>query len=170
MASFYPDLYQTALDLLIKAREDAGLSVDDLAARFGPSGDFVTSYEAGQRLLDPAEFIAIARAIGVDPYELLRRAEGAEKPALARQQRPVVQRQADAIDVSEGRKVNSGRLSIGPKTRRSTHSLDIPAFARASICLLVSSTNRGAAFGPIQGARNTFHLEIVFDPLGTEAR
>jgi 2-hydroxychromene-2-carboxylate isomerase len=42
----------------------------------GLGAEFVTSYEAGQRLLDPAEFVAIARAIGVDPYELLRRAEG----------------------------------------------------------------------------------------------
>ncbi len=76
MASFYPDLYQTALALLIMAREDADLSASDLSGRFGLTEEFVMSYEAGQRLLDPAEFIAIARAIGVDPYELLRRAEG----------------------------------------------------------------------------------------------
>ena len=78
MPSFYPDLYDAALGLLAKAREDAGLSASDLAARFGLLEVFVLSYESGQRLLDPAEFIAIARAIGVDPYELLRRAEGLE--------------------------------------------------------------------------------------------
>ena len=78
MASFYPDLYQTALDLLIKAREAAGLSAGDLAGRFGLTANFVKSYETGQRLLDPAEFIAIARVIGVDPYELLQRAESIE--------------------------------------------------------------------------------------------
>jgi transcriptional regulator with XRE-family HTH domain len=76
MASFYPDLYETALGLLIEARDNAGLSASDLAARFGLQAEFISSYEAGQRLLDPAEFIAIARAIGVDPYQLLRRAEG----------------------------------------------------------------------------------------------
>jgi transcriptional regulator with XRE-family HTH domain len=76
MASFYPDLYEIALGLLIKAREDAGLSASNLASRFGLAAEFVSSYEAGQRLLDPAEFIAVARALGVDPYELLRRAEG----------------------------------------------------------------------------------------------
>jgi ribosome-binding protein aMBF1 (putative translation factor) len=65
MASFYPGLYETALGMLVKAREDAGLSRGDLAARFGLTPDFVPSYESGQRLLDPAEFIAIARAIGV---------------------------------------------------------------------------------------------------------
>ena len=78
MASFYPDLYETALGLLIKAREDAGLSAADLEGRFGMTDAFVVSYETGQRLLDPAEFIAVARAIGVDPSDLLRRAEGIE--------------------------------------------------------------------------------------------
>lgn len=78
MASFYPDLYDTALGLLVKAREDAGLSAADLAARFGLTAVFVLTFESGERLLDPAKFIAIARAIGVDPYELLRRAEGLE--------------------------------------------------------------------------------------------
>jgi transcriptional regulator with XRE-family HTH domain len=75
MSSFYPHLYHTALQLLIEARENAQLSQAELAARFGQSAVFVASYEAGERLLDPAEFIAIARAVGVDPYELLRQAE-----------------------------------------------------------------------------------------------
>ena len=75
MNSFYPKLYQTALALLIDARELAGLTQSELAARFGQPEYFVISYESGRRLLDPAEFIAIARAIGVDPYELLRQAE-----------------------------------------------------------------------------------------------
>ena len=75
MASFYPNLDETALGLLIELREAAGLSAGDLAGRFGLTANFVESYEAGQRLLDPAEFIAIARAIGADPFELLRQAE-----------------------------------------------------------------------------------------------
>ena len=77
MASFCPDLYQTALALLIKAREDAGLSRAELADRFDQPEAFVSSYETGDRLLDPAEFIAIARALGVDPYTLLQQAESA---------------------------------------------------------------------------------------------
>jgi transcriptional regulator with XRE-family HTH domain len=62
----------------VKARQDAGLSPEELGSRFGLGAAFVSPYESGQRLLDPAEFIAIARAIGVDPYELLRRAEGSQ--------------------------------------------------------------------------------------------
>jgi transcriptional regulator with XRE-family HTH domain len=75
MASFYPHLYQAALALLIDARIKAGLSQAELAERFDQPEAFVTSYEDGARLLDPAEFIAISRAIGVDPYMLLQQAE-----------------------------------------------------------------------------------------------
>ena len=75
MSSFYPELYQTALRLLIEAREEAGLTRSDLSERFGQPESFVASYERGERLLDPAEFVAIARAVGVDPYELLLKAE-----------------------------------------------------------------------------------------------
>lgn len=67
MASFYPHLYETALALLGKARVDARLTEQELARRFGQSAEFVSSYESGRRLLDPAEFIAICRTIGVSP-------------------------------------------------------------------------------------------------------
>jgi ribosome-binding protein aMBF1 (putative translation factor) len=75
VASFYPDLYQAALTLLIEAREKAGLSQTELAACFGLPEQLVVSYESGARLLDVGEFVAICRAIGVDPYELLLKSE-----------------------------------------------------------------------------------------------
>ena len=75
MASFYPHLYETALSLLVEARGKAGLTQAVLAERFSQPEDFVCSFEEGARLLDPAEFIAVARAIRVDPYALLREAE-----------------------------------------------------------------------------------------------
>jgi transcriptional regulator with XRE-family HTH domain len=77
MAPFYPDLYQTALALLVEAREKAGLTQETFAARFEQSEAFVSSYENGKRLLDPGEYIALARTIGADPYELLKQAEAA---------------------------------------------------------------------------------------------
>ena len=77
MASFYPNLYQTALALLIDARIKAGLTKAALAKRFDQPEALIASYEVGDRLLDPAEFIAICRAIGVDPYMLLQQAESA---------------------------------------------------------------------------------------------
>lgn len=76
MAAFLPDLYQAALRLLVEAREDARLSPSELSAQFGLGGEFVASYERGERLLDVGEFIAICRAIEADPYDLLRQAEG----------------------------------------------------------------------------------------------
>jgi hypothetical protein len=75
MASFYPRLYETALALLIEAREAAVLSQAELTACFGLPEQLVVSYEIGARLLDLGEFIAMCRAIGVDPYELTREAE-----------------------------------------------------------------------------------------------
>ena len=75
MASFYPHLYENALALLIDARCKAGLTQAELAERFGLSEALVSSYEDGSRILDLAEFIAICRAIGVDPYALLQKAE-----------------------------------------------------------------------------------------------
>jgi ribosome-binding protein aMBF1 (putative translation factor) len=75
MTPFYPHLYEEALTLLIEAREKAGLSREALAACFRLPEELITSYETGARLLDLGEFIAMCRAIGVDPYELAREAE-----------------------------------------------------------------------------------------------
>lgn len=75
MSSFYPALYQAALRLLVETREGEGLERIELATRLGWPESLVISYELGERLLDPAEFISVARAISVDPYELLRQAE-----------------------------------------------------------------------------------------------
>jgi transcriptional regulator with XRE-family HTH domain len=83
VASFYPHLYEAALALLIEAREKAGLSQTELSACFGLLGQLVVSYESGARLLDVGEFIAICRAIGVDPYELLLKAERIEDGSFA---------------------------------------------------------------------------------------
>ena len=64
MASFYPDLCQAALAPLIEPHEKAGLSQDELAQRFGLGEGFVAADESSSaRLLDPAEYVAICRAI-----------------------------------------------------------------------------------------------------------
>jgi transcriptional regulator with XRE-family HTH domain len=75
VASFYPHLYEAVLVLLIEAREKADLSQAELAACFGLPEQLVVSYESGARLLDVGEFVAVCRAIGVAPYELLLKAE-----------------------------------------------------------------------------------------------
>jgi len=74
LASTQPDLYKALLQALIQARKDAGITQVELAARIGRRQTFVSKYETEERRLDLAEYIAIARAMSVDPYELMRQA------------------------------------------------------------------------------------------------
>jgi transcriptional regulator with XRE-family HTH domain len=55
------------------ARRAAGLSQRQLSERLGEAINYVQRIESGERGLQVSEFIAVARAIGVDPVELLRR-------------------------------------------------------------------------------------------------
>lgn len=70
-----PGLHARVVAFLVAARRAQGLTQADLARRLGRSTNFVFRVEAGARHLDVAEFIAIARALEVDPYALLRQAE-----------------------------------------------------------------------------------------------
>lgn len=49
------------------------MSID---ASFGQRRAFVSKKELGERRLDAAEFVEVARAIGMDPYKVMREAEG----------------------------------------------------------------------------------------------
>lgn len=60
---------------LVAERRLRRITQAQLAQRLGRSINFVFRYEAGARYLDVAEFIVIARALNVDPYQLLRQAE-----------------------------------------------------------------------------------------------
>lgn len=59
-------------ELLIAARDKAGLTQQKLAKRLGKPQSFVAKYEGGERRLDVIEFVVIARAIGADPVRILR--------------------------------------------------------------------------------------------------
>lgn len=63
---------QLLRELLVEARERAGMTQQKLAKRIGTHQSFVAKYEGGERRLDVVEFITIARAIGADPLRLLR--------------------------------------------------------------------------------------------------
>ena len=80
VTSFQPDLYRELMRLLVQARKDAGMSQQELAVRIGRRQTFVSKFELGERRLDPAEFIRVGRAIGTDPYRLLRTAEATLVP------------------------------------------------------------------------------------------
>ena len=75
MTSIRHDLYLRMIERLIAARKDADLTQVDLGKRIGKRQTFVSKFETGERRLDVAEFVEIGRAIGVDPYGLMRSAE-----------------------------------------------------------------------------------------------
>jgi transcriptional regulator with XRE-family HTH domain len=59
-------------DLMIEARNDTRLTQEKLAKRLKRTQSFVAKYEGGERRLDVVEFVAVTRAIGADPVEILR--------------------------------------------------------------------------------------------------
>jgi Helix-turn-helix len=73
--SLFPDLYDRCLAGLIEARKEAEITQTELAAQLQRPQSFVAKYEERERRLDIAEYVTIARALGADPYKLLRIAE-----------------------------------------------------------------------------------------------
>jgi transcriptional regulator with XRE-family HTH domain len=60
-------------EVMIAARKAAGLNQTQLGKALGKSQSFVSNYERGQRRLDMVDFILIARVLGVEATELLKR-------------------------------------------------------------------------------------------------
>jgi|CXWL01.1.fsa_nt_gi transcriptional regulator with XRE-family HTH domain len=67
--SLFTDAYDAFRDTLIVVRKDAGVTQVDLAARLGKPQQFVSKYERGDRRVDLVEFIAVCRALRVDPKD-----------------------------------------------------------------------------------------------------
>jgi len=65
--------YKAALDAVIDARHGQNLSQRQLADRLGKPRSFVSKIENRERRLDFVEFVEIARALGLEPAELLGR-------------------------------------------------------------------------------------------------
>src|SRR5271157_4339034 len=59
--------------LMIEARKAAGLTQARLAQRMCRPQSFVSKYERGERRLDVVEFLEVARAIGIDALEFIKR-------------------------------------------------------------------------------------------------
>jgi ribosome-binding protein aMBF1 (putative translation factor) len=60
-------------ELLKGARRDAGLTQTALAKKLRRPQSYVSKYERGDRRLDVIEFLEIARVIGFDPHDFLRK-------------------------------------------------------------------------------------------------
>lgn len=63
------------IELLIAAREKAGMTQQQLADKLGKHQSFVAKYEGGERRIDVIEFLHIARAVGFDASRAIRTIE-----------------------------------------------------------------------------------------------
>jgi transcriptional regulator with XRE-family HTH domain len=63
--------------LLVEEREKAGLSQSDVGAKLDPPRpqSYIGKIELGTRRLDALEFWDLARAVGYDPCDLMKRVE-----------------------------------------------------------------------------------------------
>lgn len=73
MRSDLSEKYELFQSLLIQAREDAGLSQQELADRIGRHQTYVSKCERGERRMDVIEFLEIAQALGFNPNTFIRK-------------------------------------------------------------------------------------------------
>ncbi len=65
--SLHSPEYRQFVVRLIEIRKAAGVTQQELAGRLGKPQSYVSKVERYERRLDPAEFDAMARALGSDP-------------------------------------------------------------------------------------------------------
>lgn len=63
--------YKRFRELLVQARKERGLTQAELSSRLNRPQSFVSKYERGERRLDVIEFAQVARALGIDPTNLI---------------------------------------------------------------------------------------------------
>jgi ribosome-binding protein aMBF1 (putative translation factor) len=84
--SVFTPSYGRFRELLIEARENAGLTQWQLSERLKRPQSYVSKFERGERRLDVVEFLDVARALRVDPLDLLRQL--IEKPIKRARENP----------------------------------------------------------------------------------
>ena len=65
---------------MVDARIKAGLSQKELADKLRHHQSFVARIESGERRIDVVELIALSRAVGFNPFEILASVEAATEP------------------------------------------------------------------------------------------
>jgi transcriptional regulator with XRE-family HTH domain len=71
--ALYKRGYAAFTNLLKEERRGAGLTQARLAKKLRRPQSYVSKYERGGRRIDVVEFLEIARAIGFDPNEFLKK-------------------------------------------------------------------------------------------------
>ncbi len=74
--------YRAAVRVLVDARKAAGLTQRALANRIGRPYTVIANIERSERQIDVVEFIAVARALGLDEADLMKRVGTAIGPDL----------------------------------------------------------------------------------------
>lgn len=75
MKSVFSHEYEVFRRCMIAARKEAKLTQHTLAKSLQKPQSFVAKYENGERRLDVIEFLLIARVIGIDPCDIVRKVE-----------------------------------------------------------------------------------------------
>jgi len=70
--SLHLPAHRALCDLLIAARQKAGLTQQAVGKRLKRPQSFVAKYEGGERRIDVLEFLEISAAVDVDPVAMLR--------------------------------------------------------------------------------------------------
>lgn len=63
--------YQILLQLLLRARKDAGITQEALASALEVPRSTISKWETGEQRIDVLEFWTLCEALGVDPFKLL---------------------------------------------------------------------------------------------------
>ena len=71
--ALYERSYAAFTELLKEERKNASLTQAALAKKLRRPQSYVSKYERGERRLDVIEFIEVARVIGFDPHDFLRK-------------------------------------------------------------------------------------------------
>lgn len=75
LKSFHTNEYEAFIRRLVTARNEAGLTQQELASRLDKHQSFVSKFERSERRLDVLEFIMVCRALGVDAHSIIRDVE-----------------------------------------------------------------------------------------------
>ena len=57
--------------LLVRLRQEKGITQTQLAEKLKRPQSFVSKYESGERRLDLIEFLEIAKALQIDPHSII---------------------------------------------------------------------------------------------------
>ncbi|MDD3002052.1 MAG: helix-turn-helix transcriptional regulator [Candidatus Riflebacteria bacterium] len=70
--SIFTEKYNRFRELIVEARKEAGLSQGEVAKKLNRPQSFVSKYERGERRIDIVEFLEVAKAIGVNPLQIIK--------------------------------------------------------------------------------------------------